>query len=321
MTIGIAVTGPNAGLAVFRALAGVERVGRGAIGGFASFVCITESGELRRAQTQRGGTSTLFTEAETTGTEPPPEIAQARFAAVMSSGPDRPVPLAQFAPGDPGVGLVSGHRLPNMPGADGIALNLAVLERMRQGASATDAAAGTLAANPDADAGIIALGLDGDLFAGNSALVAARGDLGYALDVDPETDAKVAVLHNAIQPQGSLAKLAADLALDCINPVDRADLFLALAAGCRLAKAAADRLVIDAAHDILRVEVAREMFFAERADGAVIGERTPVVRDNIVIGYTTNEPYATVEDGVIRSLSGGDRALIGVRRTATARNG
>ena len=34
MTIGIAVRGPGAGLAAFKALAAVEKIGRGAIGGF-----------------------------------------------------------------------------------------------------------------------------------------------------------------------------------------------------------------------------------------------------------------------------------------------
>ncbi|MFP4126312.1 MAG: DUF6963 family protein, partial [Alphaproteobacteria bacterium] len=122
MTIGIAATGAGAGLAVFAALRAVERVGRGAIGGFASFVAISEAGELVQAETQRGGTATLFVDGEATGVAPPAAVAQARFAAVMSSGPDRPPPLARFTPGDAAVGLVSGHRLPNMPGVDGAPL-------------------------------------------------------------------------------------------------------------------------------------------------------------------------------------------------------
>jgi hypothetical protein len=61
VTIGIAVRAPNAGQAAFEALRTVERVARGAIGGFVSFVAITADGRLLRAETQRGGTSTLFT--------------------------------------------------------------------------------------------------------------------------------------------------------------------------------------------------------------------------------------------------------------------
>ena len=129
MTIGIAVYGPMAGLATFKALQAVERVGRGAIGGFASFVAITADGALLRSETQRGGTATLFTAGETICALPPQAFAEAPWAALMSSGPDRPAPLSQFTPGRAGVGLVSGHRLPNMPGADGLPINRAVLDR------------------------------------------------------------------------------------------------------------------------------------------------------------------------------------------------
>jgi hypothetical protein len=173
VTIGIAVRAPNAGQAAFEALRTVERVARGAIGGFVSFVAITTDGRLLRAQTQRGGTSTLFTDGEKTGTAPPAAIAQAPLAGLMSSGPDRPAPLVQFTPADPTVGLVTGHRLPNMPGADGIALNQAVLDRMRAGEPPARAARSVLQRNPEADAGIIALGPEGAVFAGNSESCAA----------------------------------------------------------------------------------------------------------------------------------------------------
>ncbi|WP_346907757.1 DUF6963 family protein [uncultured Roseibium sp.] len=69
MTIGIALSGPNAGLCLFKALAAVERISRGSIGGFVSFAVITADGQLLRAQTQDGGTTTLFG-----GEDPPAEI-------------------------------------------------------------------------------------------------------------------------------------------------------------------------------------------------------------------------------------------------------
>jgi hypothetical protein len=90
MTIGIAAHGPNAGLAVYRSLRATERVGAGSIGGFAAFGAISADGKLMRYETQRGGTSTLFIEGEITGTDPPPDVATAASAAVISSGPDRP---------------------------------------------------------------------------------------------------------------------------------------------------------------------------------------------------------------------------------------
>ena len=219
MTIGIATTGESAGLAAFRALEAVERVARGAIGGFVSFVVISQAGDLLRAETQRGGTGTLFVEGERTGASPPPDVAGARFAALMSSGPDRPAPLAQFTPGDAAAGLVTGHRLPNMPG-DGAerALNQAVLARLASGADARSAVETELARHPEADAGLIALDRQGRLHAQNSAFVGGRGDLGAALLADDQRGHRVAVLHNAIHPIGGLAALAAGVAMDCMAP-------------------------------------------------------------------------------------------------------
>jgi len=312
MTIGIAATGPCAGLAVFRALRAVERVGRGAIGGFASFVCITAAGELVRAETQRGGTATLFVDGEATGVEPPATVAEARFAAVMSSGPDRPAPLAQFTPGDAAVGLVTGHRLPNMPGVDGAPLNLAVLARMRAGAPASAAAEAELARNPDADAGIITVDLAKGLFAGNTDLVASRGDLGFALERDAATGAGVAVLHNAIHPASGLAPLAAAVALDAMNPPDRADFHIVVTAGTPVVAGAANALVLGEGERVARIEVTRRAFLSGTAEGAVIGPDAVVRRGDTVLGRPTSEPYGVVSDGRIRSLSGVDTVRLGV---------
>jgi hypothetical protein len=317
MTIGIAAHGPGAGLAVFAALRGVERVGRGAIGGFASFVCLTETGELVRAETQRGGTTTLFTDGEATGVPPPPAVAAAPLAAVMSSGPDRPTPLAQFTPGEAGVGLVTGHRLPNRPGVDGVAVNLAVLARMRAGASAREAIDAELERNPAADAGLIALDVRGGLCCGNTALVARRADLGIALERDGETGAAVAVLHNAIHPAAPLAQLAAQLALDSMNPCDRADWHVEVRAGTSVVLADRNAVVLDENGSVARVEVDRPALVAAYAEGAVIGPAALVVRGDRVLGRTTSEPYGVVADGRIRALSGRDVAVLGVRTSAS----
>ena len=94
MTIGIAAYGPNAGQAIIDALRAAEVVGHGAISGFVSMVVIGEDGELHRIETQRGGTQGLLK-----GGEMPTHFMRARHAALMSSGPDRPSPLAQFTPG------------------------------------------------------------------------------------------------------------------------------------------------------------------------------------------------------------------------------
>jgi hypothetical protein len=316
MTIGLAVTGQDAGLAAFKALAAVERVARGAIGGFVSFVVITGDGRLVRAQTQRGGTTTLFVAGETTGVGPPAEIAHARFAALMSSGPDRPEPLAQFTPGDPAVGLVTGHRLPNVPGeGSDTPLNMAVLRRLKAGEEPRSAVAAELDAHPGADAGLIVLDRQGRLFAQNSAFVAARGDLGFAILEDPARGHRVAVLHNAIHPIHGLAALAAGVAMDCMAPPDRADLEVVLEAGVPIELGSADALHIDGAARVVAVTVSDPAWLGRRRDGAVVNFATPVLCQGVVVGHTTDEPYCVAEGGRLVSLSGQERVAIGVRRT------
>lgn len=315
MTIGIAVTGQGAGLAAFRALAAVEKVARGAIGGFVSFVAITEASELVRAETQRGGTTTLFTDGEKTGVPPPAAVAEARFAALMSSGPDRPAPLAQFTPGDPAAGLLTGHRLPNVPG-DGAdqPLNLAVLDRLRAGAAPEAAIRAELDAHPEADAGLIALDLEGRLFLADSAFVQQRADRGSALLTDPAAGRGVAVLHNAIHPHGPLAGLAAAVAMDSMAPADRADFAITLETGLLLELGATDALHVDAHDRVRRITVTRAAWLGPRRDGAAVNFATPVLRNGRTIGTTTEEPYCVVATGRLCSLSGQERVTIGVRR-------
>jgi hypothetical protein len=316
MTIGLAVTGENAGLAAFRALEAVEKVARGAIRGFVSFVVITEDGRLLRAQTQRGGTATLFVEGETTGAAPPDDIAQARFAALMSSGPDRPEPLAQFTPGDAACGLVTGHRLPNVPGeGSDVPLNIEVLDRLRAGAAPAAAIEAAFAAYPTADAGLIVLDRQGRLFAADSPFVQSRGDLGFAFLEDEARNHRVAVLHNAIHPKDGLAALAAGTAMDCMAPFDQSDLFLTLAAGTPVALGPTAALHTDRTGRVLEVTVTRRAWLSGRRDGARVNIATPVLDGGRLIGHTTTDPYCIVEAGRLVSISGQHEVQIGVRRS------
>lgn len=316
MTIGIAVSGPMAGLAAFMALRAVERVARGAVGGFVSFVVITEDGRLLAADTQRGGTTTLFTDAEATGTLPPPAFATAHLAGLMSSGPNRPEPLIQFTPADRAAGIVTGHRLPNMPGGAGLPLNVAVLERLRRGETAQQAVEAELAANPRADAGIIALARDGTLFAGDSALVRQRSDRGGHLAEDPTTGARCAVLHNAIFPVEALAQLAAAVALDTMAPVDQADFHVRVAAGTRLELGEAACLHLGAGERVARIVVADPAWLGAHHHGAALQQGAAVRRNGDLIGRVVFEPYCVAENGILLSLSGLDEAIISVRADA-----
>jgi len=316
MTIGIAVSGPMAGLAAFMALRAVEHVARGAVGGFVSFVVLSDEDQLLAAKTQRGGTATLFTESEATGTLPPPAFATARLAGLMSSGPNRPEPLIQFTPSDPTAGIVTGHRLPNMPGSAGVPLNLAVLERLRRGEMPRAAVEAELAANPRADAGIIALARDGSLYAADSALVSRRDDRGSYLGEDAKTGARCAVLHNSIFPVAPLAPLAAAIAFDAMAPADQADFHVTVAAGTPLALGEESCLQIGAGGRVSQITVADPIWLGGCHHGAALPHGAAVWRDGQLIGRVIFEPYCVVENGILRSLSGLDEAIVAVRADA-----
>ncbi len=314
MTIGIVVSGPRAGLAVFNALRAVERVGRGSIGGFVSLVAITTDKKLVRATTQRGGSRTLFTAGDLTGVEPPPLFAEATAAALMSSGPDRPEPLAQFTPGDPLGGLVSGHRLPNTPCRSGRPLNIEVLERMKAGEPADRAAPDVLDANPEIDAGIIALDREGRLFAGDTALVERRTDRGRAVERDAVTGARVAVLHNAIHPHQPLAALAAAVALDTIAPADRMDLWVEVGTSTPVEIGEPGRIEVDASGRARRIVVAPGAVARARPDGTVLTFGMPVMQGKELLGRVALEPFTVIQGIRIVSLGGQDVLRLGVRR-------
>ncbi len=309
MTIGIAAHGPNAGLAVFRALAAVEAVGRGAIGGFVSLAALTADGSVARATAQRGGIAALWADSEAAI---PEAIASATTAGLMSSGPDRPEPLSQFTPAEAGVGLVTGHRMPNTIGVNGVNLNDEVLALMRGGMAPAEAVEQVVRANPDVDAGIIALAADGRIHAANTALVAKRGDTGRALIDARESGAVVAVLHNAIHPHRPLASLAAEVAMDVMQPDDRPDGWITLHEGVRLAAGAVNAVEIDADGAVEAIVVADARFLSG-CWSLGIGYETGVIRRAEQIAVMLYEPYMVVNDGVLRTIDGQTEFRIPVR--------
>ena len=107
MTIGVAAAGAQAGAAVFDAVLGAELLGRGAIGGFVVFAVLDEQGRLQYRTTQRGGVTAL---------DLPASWRDARVAAVISSGPDRPgTPDAIPGRRDPGPSPATACRISRAP--------------------------------------------------------------------------------------------------------------------------------------------------------------------------------------------------------------
>ncbi len=137
-------------------------------------------------------------------------------------------------PGDPRVGLVTGHRLPNTVGAGGIPLNEEVL---RPDARRGDAGRGCRPGRPGQPARSTADSSRSPSTARfareDTAYVARFPDRGEAMLGPSQNGCVVAVLHNAIRPHRSLAMLVAEVALDRMDPPDVADDSLRLNPGCR----------------------------------------------------------------------------------------
>ena len=304
MTIGIGAHGPNAGRAVFDALAAAERVGSGAIGGFVTYAAIGDDGEVLRSATQRGGTTTLFTEGETTGVEPPEAFASARVAGIISSGPDRPEPLAQYVPADPRGGLVTGHRIPPSTGINGKPMNGDVMGRLIAGEAAVEAVDGVVGANPQADCGLIAIDRAGGAHCRNSERVLRRPDVGSALRRDEASGAVVAVLHNAIRPYPVLAELVAAIALDTMVGEGEPRGFVTIAAGTRIEMGWENAVHCDSGAVATRVTTT-DPAIGERGElGAAIYLASAVYIDGRLVGRTTFEPITSIENGRFAVLSG-----------------
>lgn len=313
MTIGIGAFGPNAGLAVFKALRAAEKVGTGAIGGFATFAAITADGRAIFAVTQRGGAATAFTEGETTGVDPRPEFASARVAAVISSGPDRPGDLTKFIPVDPAVGLVTGHRIPPTAGQNGLPMNSDALARMQAGMGAADAATAVIDENPEADCGLICVDLEGRIGFANTNRVLQRPDVATAMRIDAETGASVAVLHNAIRPHHAIADLAAAVAIETMTADQAARGYVTMAEGTPIEMGGENAVFCDATGRALRVTTTDPAVGIRGEFGAAIYLASAVYLDTKLAGHTTFEPITTIENGRLVAFSGKNELRISFR--------
>lgn len=211
MTVGIGAFGPSAGAAVLAAWEEAERNVTGDIGGFAVFVAIPAGAGPVSVECQRGGLATI--RAEWGGTGLLDLMARAHVAGLITSGPDRVVPLSQLVPAGR-AGLVAGHRLPREPGADGVPLNVAALRLLEAGVPPAEAVRRVTDAEPDVDAGLIAVTPDAIALA-NTTRVRQRTDRGQALI--HASGAGLAVLHNSIEPRAGYADRIARAGLAALN--------------------------------------------------------------------------------------------------------
>jgi hypothetical protein len=310
MTIGIGAHGPYAGLAVYKSLRVAERVGSGSIGGFATFAAITAGGKLLRHATQRGGTSTLFLDGEITGTEPPPEVAAATSAAVISSGPERPE-LEKLLTADPVAGLVTGHRMPITVGADGIPVNQHALALLKEGFSARQAIDIVIDRNPEVDVGLIAVDRDGQVYGRNSSRVLRRPDL--AEGRAQRDGASVVVFYNAIRPWSALASLVTAIALDAMLGLPKPDGYVIVNAGIPVLGADETAIHTDANNIATHVTTNETHLLTGHQICTGIYLDSPVYREGRLIGYTMLETLTTFSDGKVEAMSGQTSVPFGYR--------
>lgn len=307
MTIGIAVYGPGAGRAALHALSTVEAIGRGAIGGFVSLATIDQHGHVAYATCQDQGTLGLFPNKGI-----PSEIADAEYAVLMSSGPNRPEPLESFTPGLSKVGLITGHRMPNSLDTHGVMMNARVLDLVKCGIEVEHALTMVLDDNPNADAGFLMLSIDHGLFAANSACVLQRPDHGFAIRQDRENRFGAGAIHNAIEPHKAIAHLAVETAIDHMFAGERIDKQILFREGTMLRKAQIVSVNVNADYVVDEINVTDASYLSGKAHIG-IGFDVPVYQSGHQIGKMTYEPFMVVDNGVLNLIDGYEELSVSVR--------
>ena len=293
MTLGIAAKGENAGAAVHAAILGAELLGRGAIGGFAGFAILDERGHVKHRVTQRGGVG---------GLDLPNGWLRARYAAAISSGPDRPEPLVQFLPGMDNVGLITGHRLPNTPDAQGIPLNQAVLARLAAGEAPQSAIDAVLSQSPEIDAGLIVMDASGRIGFGNSARVARRTDCGAAERISDTSH--VVLLHNSIFSEGPLAEKIADLAWSHLTGEPTNTRLLFLREDAPVHPSTRDCVHVTADGTITAIESANLWLQSDHRRATAIYLGSEIWQDGQPAGWAATELLAETSQGWLRKETG-----------------
>ncbi|MEG0922497.1 MAG: hypothetical protein RSD57_10765 [Comamonas sp.] len=307
MTLGIAAHGPQAGAAIHQAVVAAELLGHGEIGGFVVFSVIDTAGHIQQCSVQQGGITALNL---------PADWLAASQAAVITSGPQRPEPLTQFLPGRHGAGLVTGHRLPNRPDMHtGWPLNTSALGLMAAGMHPQAAVDELLKANPQADAGLIAINPQGQIGCANSARVAQRPDAGQARWHDAQ--AGFALLHNAIYAGDDLAACLGSMLRAALQPNaanTASHQLLALTSEATVEIAASDAVHVDAQWHVQRVASADPFMAQATQNITLLPLATPVLHNGRLVGHMATELFAEVAYGIARPSAIAKPNLALVRR-------
>lgn len=295
MTIAIAATGPHAGKAILKALRTAELVCRGAIGGFVSAASINDD-KVNRLQCQQGGVAGLPVGINCD------EFKKGTMAGLISSGPYRPEPISAFIVAAVGSGLVTGHRLPNAIGIDGNPINRAVLNAMARGESAEHAVKNVLDQNPHADCGLIAIDTNLQGYSANT-LSVNRPDAGKSYG--ERNNARVWVLHNAVEPATSIAALLVEITLDEMRPSIVQTGQISINDNCVINFFQPEIAInIDENHQAVSVSATEKPAKANETIAINLGFRPPVYHNGLKLGCLMYEPFILSNGGMFLSADG-----------------
>ncbi|MBX2838586.1 MAG: hypothetical protein KTR35_17135 [Gammaproteobacteria bacterium] len=306
MTIGIVARGEKAGVALVSSLGAIEHVAEGAVAGFVSLVVFDERNSATFFESQTGGVTGLFgnlygfIEADTL----PREIQEATRAGLISSGPHRPSPLSRFLAWDENGNIVSGHRFPQTPAQDGTPLNQSVLLTLQATGDNSKALQQVLEKNEFADAGIVALDTNNNVYCEDTKRVKRRGDTASVTMCTKNYSFGFSM--NSIYPPTLIAEL---LTVKLSNSLRKASLpkqshCISIKLDAEILKGAQPKVHINDNLAVMSIVTAETCWFENYCEGALLETGTPILLDGMFVGTILEESYITASNGNICSLSG-----------------
>ncbi|MGI9037466.1 MAG: DUF6963 family protein [Gemmatimonadota bacterium] len=174
---------------------------------------------------------------------------------------------------------------------------------MQQGLSAREAVDRVMSENPRVDAGLIAVGADGQVAMHNSRLVDERPDYGRAGGEDLASGAVVETIMNEIHPPQAVAQVVVNTALEIMSESRRPDFQITVRTGLVVELGAENMVEVNDQLEVTRVTTTEAGYLEGREWAVIPYISSRVVQDGRTIGYTINEPLTELEDGRIESLS------------------
>jgi hypothetical protein len=238
-------------------------------------------------------------------------LAEAEAAALISSGPDRPMPLSQFVPADIAGGLVTGHRLPTALSINGKPMNREALEHLLAGRAAKEAVDLVVGENPASDCGLIAVDPSGQVYGRSSVRVLGRPDVHQAEMSLDKPMAKVIAFQNAIQPYKIVAEVAVSVAHHIMRGPIVAEEWITVETGLPVRLGKESAIHCDANLKAQFVETVDLSILKGEQAASAIYLNSAVFRDGKPVGRTIGELLCFVKDSKVISFSGQESTRLG----------